>query len=71
MLSRIQEDYNSKYRVFKNVDLSYGRISDERFFSNIDDAADYIWSILVDYSNDKNDSYLNDIIVKARNIIDN
>ena len=58
LLCRVFNGFHNKYVVFENADIEYGRIKKVRYFSNRDDAADYLWSLFVDYAKDENDLVL-------------
>ena len=58
LLCRLFNGFHYKYVVFKNADIEYGRRKKIRYFSNRDDAADYLWSLFVDYAKDKKDLVL-------------
>ena len=58
LLCRLLFGFHDKYVVFENGDIEYGRREKVRYFSNRDDAADYLWSLFVDYVKNKNDLVL-------------
>ena len=58
LLCRLFFGFHDKYVVFENGDIEYGRREKVRYFSNRDDAADYLWSLFVDYVKNKNDLVL-------------
>ena len=62
LFSRLNKFYACKYRFFMNVDIEYGKIQNERFFSSIDESVDFLWKQLCIYSIEKKYEYLLKII---------
>ena len=59
---RILNGFSNKYKVFKNIDLEYGKIDNIKIFKNIDAASAYLWEIFIEYVQNGN----SDELIKLR-----
>ena len=51
IVGRIFKKFKYKYEVFENIDIEYGKINQYKMFINLNDAIEYLWSIIAQYYN--------------------